>query len=76
MSRKTLEDRVSMLEEQVRHLLARPSTMPGPLDWMQTVGMFSGNEMMKQLDAECLARRERERRRARGTKSKRRRVKV
>lgn len=72
MSQKKLEDRVAVLEEQVRRLLSMQFPQPGPMDWMKTVGMFSGNEAMKAMDTECLAKRERERRRARARKPRKR----
>lgn len=74
MSQKNLEERVALLEQQVSRLLAQQFPEPGPMDWLKTVGMFSGNEAMKAMDAKILALRERERRRARARKPRRKRV--
>ncbi len=42
-------------------------------DWKRTVGMFSGNELMKEIDAAGQRIRDQDRQRARGRASKRRR---
>lgn len=68
---RKLVDRVSALEQEVadmrEHLRSHPVK-----DWRRTVGMFSGDEMMKQIDEFARQYREADRRRARGTKPVRR----
>jgi citrate synthase len=73
MSQADLEKRVTVLEEQVRQLMTSERKQPGPLDWLSTVGMFSGDEYMKQIDKAALAYRERDRRKVRRKVSVRRR---
>ena len=76
MSIQDLERRVVALEEQVRRLTLENGNGERRKDWRKTVGMFSGNELMKEIDAAALAYRERDRRRARRKSStKRRRAK-
>lgn len=75
MSQKKLEERVAVLEEQVRRLLAGERPQPGPMDWLKTVGMSSGDEVMKKIDAAGAAWRERDRRKARAKKRRPKRVK-
>jgi hypothetical protein len=78
MSQHDLEKRVAVLEAQVQQLMLTKRQNPGPNDWLSTVGMFSGDEYMKQIDAAALEFREQDRRRARkrnATKKKPRRAK-
>jgi hypothetical protein len=75
MSRPTLEERVVALEQQVAELRAELAKVAQPKDWRSTIGMFSGNEAMKAIDAAGQAIRERERQRARGQGATKRRVK-
>ena len=75
MSQKKLEERVAVLEEQVRRLLALEVPKPGPMDWLRTFGMSSGDDLMKKIDAAGAAWRERDRQKARARKRKRSRVK-
>jgi hypothetical protein len=73
-----LEERVAALEKQMAELKAELQRVAQgknqEKDWRSTVGMFSGNEEMKALDAACLAEREKEREKARRQGSKRQRV--
>ena len=72
MSQTNVEERLSALERAVAQLVqSRRST--GVKDWKRTVGMFSGNELMKEIDAAGQRIRDQERQRARGRASKRRR---
>ncbi len=60
MAELTLEmvaQRLVDLERKVAEL----SGKPGPKDWQRTVGMFEGDELMAQVDAEIMATREAER---------------
>jgi hypothetical protein len=75
MSPKKLEERVAVLEEQVQRLLSLQAPKPGPMDWLRSVGMFTGNEEMKAMDAECQALRDSERRQARARQGRSRRIK-
>lgn len=72
MSRLSLEKRVAVLEDQVRELVIAKRDNPGPKDWMSTVGMFTGDEYMKKIDAAALEFREKDRRRARRASTKKR----
>lgn len=67
MSEITLENlaaRVAALEKQVaEQATAKPARTK---DWRRTIGMFAGNEFIKELDAEVAAMREAERKAARG----------
>jgi len=50
MSQAKVEERISALERTVADLLQSRSA--GRLkDWKRTVGMFSGNKLMKEIDA-------------------------
>lgn len=71
----SLEERVAMLEAQVRQLVSDRRAQPGPRDWLATVGMFSGDEYMRQIDESTLKIREEDRRHSRRRGSKRRRAK-
>jgi hypothetical protein len=75
MSQQTLEKRVEALEREVAELRTALEKVSQPYDWRSTVGMFSGNEAMKAIDAAGQAIREKERQRAQSRKTKARRVK-
>jgi hypothetical protein len=50
MSRTTLEDRVAALERQVRALLANHAAgTQRAKDWRRTRGVFTGDDLMKQM---------------------------
>ena len=49
MSRTSLEQRVTILESQMQEVLAS-STEPSSR-WRETVGMFSNDSLMKEIDA-------------------------
>ncbi|MBI3866540.1 MAG: hypothetical protein HY290_32055 [Planctomycetia bacterium] len=65
MSQNNLETRVAALEEQVKRLIRSKSRGVKKKDWHSSIGMFAGNELMKEIDAAGAAIRERERRQAR-----------
>jgi hypothetical protein len=49
MSRhETLEERVAALESKVEQLVRGPSRQK---DWRRTLGMFAGDELMKEINA-------------------------
>jgi hypothetical protein len=75
----SLEERVTALEQQVATLLRASATDENKsiedLDWRSTIGMFSGNEIMKQIDELGQQFRKAERKIARKTKRKPRQTK-
>jgi hypothetical protein len=75
MPQLTLEERVAALEKQVAELLANATASPRQKDWRRTLGMFTGDEVMKQIDAEGRKIREADRQRARRQPAKKRRAK-
>ena len=64
MTLETLERRVTALERTVAELLAR-SKAPGRDDWRSTIGMFTDDPVMKEIDEETLKYREQNRRKTR-----------
>lgn len=75
MSNPNLEERVALLEQQVRSLLTLKSVTPGPMDWLNSFGMFSGDDLMKKIDAAGEAWRKQSRKAIRPAKKNRKRVK-
>ncbi len=71
MTNPTLEERVSELEKKMAELMSNSNQK----DWRKSLGMFTGDEIMKRIDAAGQAIREKERQRARRRKSRRARVK-
>jgi hypothetical protein len=67
VTQQTLEDRVAALERQVADL-TRNSTSAAQKDWRRTIGMFTGDEVMKQIIDEGKKVREADRRKTRGSK--------
>lgn len=65
MATPTLEQRVAELERQVVELQSAVKNGGQVQDWRSTVGMFSGDEVMKRICAAALAYREADRERAR-----------
>jgi len=65
MSIETLEKRLHALEREVGRLKASLANGKKTKDWRRTIGMFAGDEIMKQIDKEALQIREADRRRAR-----------
>ena len=51
MSQVSVEERISALERTVAQLVQSRETASRVKDWKRTVGMFSGNELMKEIDA-------------------------
>jgi hypothetical protein len=64
MSRATLEERVAALERQVAALLANHAGTGGAKDWRRTRGVFTGDDLMKQVFEEGRKIRDAERKRA------------
>jgi phage shock protein A len=52
MSQTTLEERVANLEQQVAQLLAGSRSADAKKDWRKTIGMFSGDAAMKEIQEE------------------------
>jgi hypothetical protein len=66
MSQHTLEERVALLEQTVAGLIA--ATSPGEQrrkDWRNTIGMFEGDPVIREIQEEGQRLREAERREAR-----------
>ena len=59
----SLEERVAALESQVDKLLAAQANGNQQKDWRRTLGMFTGDEVMRAIDEEALRYREEDRRR-------------
>jgi hypothetical protein len=51
MSPISVEERISALERTVAQLVQSRDAASRVKDWKRTVGMFSGNELMKEIDA-------------------------
>jgi hypothetical protein len=73
MAQGSVEERISALERTVAELIQSRRLTNRAKDWKRTVGMFSGNELMKQIDAAGRKIREQDRQRARKRGTKRRR---
>ena len=75
MPPRTLEERVTALEQQVAELRAAQANGVQPSDWRRTLGMFTDDPGMQQLFAEALKIREADRQRARRRQTGRKRAK-
>ena len=73
MSQMTVEERISALDRTVAELVQSRRPAGRMKDWQRSVGMFSGNELMKEIDAagQQLREQDRQRARRRGTKHRR-----
>ena len=58
---QTLEDRVAALESQMAEVLGSQSGLKRPKDWRRTLGRFTGDDVMRQIDDEALKYREEDR---------------
>ena len=65
MTDHALRNRLAALERQVAELQAARRNGTPCNDWRSTVGMFSGDEVLKQIDEAAHALREADRRRSR-----------
>jgi hypothetical protein len=65
MPNLTLEERVAALEKQMGDLRSATINRFQKDGWLRTVGMFSGDEVAKRVDAAILKAREAEREKAR-----------
>ena len=57
MTAPSLEERVAALEAQMEELLLRHNSERSK-DWRKTIGMFTGDEIMRQICENALAYRE------------------
>jgi hypothetical protein len=71
MAQRALEHRVAKLERELADLKAALAGGTRAKDWRSTLGMFSGDEVMKQIDEEARKIREADRERARRRYAKR-----
>jgi hypothetical protein len=76
MAESNLERRVASLERKVADLISSKKEDLRAKDWQRTIGMFAGDDVMKDIDAETARIRDEERRRVRRRLSKRRRAKA
>jgi hypothetical protein len=65
MAQPTLEERVAALGREMAELRAALANGAAAKDWRSTIGMFSGDEVMKQIEEQGRKWREAERRKAR-----------
>ncbi len=72
MPRATLEERVTALERHVHGLLANHAATGRAKDWRRTRGVFTGDDLMKQIFEEGRKIREAERKRAQPRSGKKR----
>jgi hypothetical protein len=72
MSQTNVEERIAALERAVAQLV-QSRKASRVKDWKRTVGMFSGNELMKAIDAASQKIRNQDRQQARRRETKRRR---
>jgi hypothetical protein len=70
MSRASLESRVAVLERQMAELRVTAGAPANGRDWRRTVGMFAGDEVMKEILEEAGRYREADRRKARRRRAK------
>lgn len=64
MAEANLEQRVAALEQQVAELQAALIKGGRKKDWRRTIGMFTGDPVMKRIDKEARKYREEDRRKA------------
>ncbi len=72
MPKPTLETRLKVLEQQVAELAKRVPEAESAKDWRSTIGMFTGEEIMKRIDESARQFREADRRKARQRVTRRR----
>ena len=75
MPQLTLEKRLAALESVVAELKGKPKPGSRKKNWRRTIGMFTGDQVMKRIDQEALKYREADRRKARRRGAKPRRAK-
>jgi hypothetical protein len=65
MAQTNVEERIAALERTVAELVQSRQSGSRVKDWKRTVGMFSGNDLMKEIDEAGRKIREQDRRQAR-----------
>jgi hypothetical protein len=75
MAQPTLEARVAALEREMAELKTALASGEQPKDWRLSLGMFTGDEVMKRIDDAALKFREADREKARRRYAKTRRTK-
>jgi hypothetical protein len=70
MSHLTLEQRVADLEKQMAQVKTDHANGLREKPWLRTMGIFAGDEGMREIFAEALKVREQDRRKARGRGAK------
>ena len=61
LSLENLEERVAALEKNMARLLQSPEPRPRFKDWRQAIGLFPGDDLMKEIDEAGRAIREADR---------------
>lgn len=75
MTQTMMAERLAALEKQVGELARRLLALEAPKDWRSTIGMFAGDEVMKEIFEEGRKIREKDREKARkGAKKRKQRV--
>lgn len=72
MPKPTVDTRLKVLEQQVAELAKRVPEAESPKDWRSTIGMFTGDEIMKRIDESARQLREADRRKTRQRVTRRR----
>jgi hypothetical protein len=72
MPKPTVETRLKVLEQQVAELAKRVPEAESLKDWRSTIGMFTGDEIMKRIDESARQFRDADRRKARQRVTRRR----
>ncbi len=70
MSQSELEKRLATLEIQMAELRAAVEKNQPSKNWQKTIGMFTGDEVMKRIDRAAKKYREADRAKARAQRSK------
>jgi len=70
MAQSKIEERLAALEREVSDLKRQMVNGTQPKDWRSTVGMFTGDEIMKRIDEHARRYREADRRKARQKRKK------
>lgn len=64
MPQLSLEQRVAALERQVARIKVQHANGPQDKSWLRTMGMFAGDEGLKEVFEEAMKLREKDRQRA------------
>lgn len=64
MAKNNLEERIATLEQQMAAVLAAVQKGRGK-NWRRTLGMFTGDEVMKRIDEQALKYRQADRKKTR-----------